>query len=225
MSTPPPPSGYARSSQVLRFSCLLFLVLRSGSTSIYLWGPSWRDVEPFPSASPSCGRFPLLIAVLEGSQAAHHLRTLGRRLSDVGSLLARDDDGALVAVQDWNASVNVSVTRAAIYFLAECTSQATPAFYPSRHFYIYFGIQARDASLRVEFYTSSQWDIRLFGASCSPSSMGILLRMRRSLLGHWGSAEEFPIASESPWGWALSRFPSTIQTESASVIHKLTFSP
>ncbi|KAK7038312.1 hypothetical protein R3P38DRAFT_3475165 [Favolaschia claudopus] len=39
--------------------------------------------------------------------------------------------------------------------------------------------------------------------------------------GQWGSAEEFPIASESPWGWALSRFPSTIQTESASVIHKL----
>ncbi|KAK7019532.1 hypothetical protein R3P38DRAFT_3199026 [Favolaschia claudopus] len=171
---------------------------------------------------------------------------LGRRLSDVGSLLARgDDNGALsLPVSPCLTEVlfgtppsdSLSVTgmlwqmflRCAplsIDFLAECTSQATPAFYPSRRFYIYFGIQVRESSLQVEFYTSSQWDIQLFGASCSPSSMGILLRMRRSLLGHWGSAEEFPIAPESPWGWALSRFPSTTQTESASVIHKLTFSP
>ncbi|KAK6996176.1 hypothetical protein R3P38DRAFT_3629305 [Favolaschia claudopus] len=38
--------------------------------------------------------------------------------------------------------------------------------------------------------------------------MGILLRMRRTLLARWGSAEGFPIASGSPWGWALSRLSS-----------------
>ncbi|KAK6984306.1 hypothetical protein R3P38DRAFT_3105366 [Favolaschia claudopus] len=37
-----------------------------------------------------------------------------------------------------------------------------------------------------------------------------------------GSAEGFPIAPGSPWGWALSRLH--MQTESASAIHKLTFS-
>ncbi|KAK7059288.1 hypothetical protein R3P38DRAFT_3167579 [Favolaschia claudopus] len=154
MSTPPPPSGYARSSQVLRSSCFLFLVLRSESTSIYLWGPSWRDVEPFPSARPSCGHFSIA-----------HYATIR------------------FAVRDWNALVNVSATRAAIYFLAEwkplCGWSSTQA---------------------------------LSGTSDS--------LVRRVLLVRWGSAEEFPIASESPWGWALSRFPSTIQTESASVIHK-----
>ncbi|KAK7007696.1 hypothetical protein R3P38DRAFT_1661571 [Favolaschia claudopus] len=95
MSTPPPPSGYARCLRALPF-LVCFLASRLESTSIYLWGPSWRDVEPFPSASPSSGHFLLLIAVLEGSLAAYHLQsTLGHRLSDVGSLLARDDDGAL----------------------------------------------------------------------------------------------------------------------------------
>ncbi|KAK6992791.1 hypothetical protein R3P38DRAFT_3225166 [Favolaschia claudopus] len=38
-----------------------------------------------------------------------------------------------------------------------------------------------------------------------------------------GTAEGFPIAPGSPWGWALSRLLH-IQTESASAIHKLTFS-
>ncbi|KAK7028295.1 hypothetical protein R3P38DRAFT_3189774 [Favolaschia claudopus] len=190
MSTPPPPSGRARSLRALPFSCLLFLDIRSESTSIYLGGPPGAMSSHFHLLAPHTGIFPLLIAVLEGSQAAYRLQAL---LVVVYLIFA---------VRDWNLLVNVSATRAAIY-LAECTSQATPAFYPSCRFYIYFGIQAREASL----------------------SMGILLRMRRSLLGHWGSAEEFPIASESPWGWALSRFPSTIQTESASVIHKLTFSP
>ncbi|KAK6988981.1 hypothetical protein R3P38DRAFT_3092771, partial [Favolaschia claudopus] len=38
-----------------------------------------------------------------------------------------------------------------------------------------------------------------------------------------GTAEGFPIAPGSPWGWALSRLLH-MQTESVSAIHKLTFS-
>ncbi|KAK6966870.1 hypothetical protein R3P38DRAFT_3151929, partial [Favolaschia claudopus] len=38
-----------------------------------------------------------------------------------------------------------------------------------------------------------------------------------------GSAKGFPIAPGSPWGWALSRLHH-MQSESASAIHKLTFS-
>ncbi|KAK6993271.1 hypothetical protein R3P38DRAFT_3223936 [Favolaschia claudopus] len=119
--------------------------------------------------------------------------SLGRRLSNVGSLLARDDDGAL--------SLSPCLTEV---LFAECTGDTCILSIAS----LLHLLRHSKAFLRVEFYTSSQWDMQLFSASCSPSFMGIPLRMRRSLLGHWGSAEEFPIAPESPWGWALSRFPS-----------------
>ncbi|KAK6997532.1 hypothetical protein R3P38DRAFT_3060086 [Favolaschia claudopus] len=79
---------------------------------------------------------------------------------------------------------------------------------------------------KLQFLTLGRLCSRLLGMSesCTPILSGYPsadASYTPTMAG--GTAEGFPIAPGSPWGWALSRLHH-MQTESASVIHKLTFS-
>ncbi|KAK7055746.1 hypothetical protein R3P38DRAFT_1367230 [Favolaschia claudopus] len=87
-------------------------------------------------------------------------------------------------------------------------------------------IQSRLMFDKLQFLTLGCLCCRLLGTSqsCTPILSGYPsadASYTPTMAG--GTAEGFPIAPGSPWGWALSRLLH-MQTESASAIHKLTFS-